>query len=396
MTFVQFDLERWQSVWEHRVRFNLSESGVHAMSLGELLEVTDTDPAALSAVRLGYSQSNGTDALRAAIAGLYPGATADNVLVTVGGSEANFIASWSLLGPGERVTVQVPNYLQIWGFARSTGADINTFPLRFDRGWDPDLDAMRSAIREDTKLVVVTTPNNPTGHIFSADARRAILDRVQQVGAWLLVDEVYQGAERTSDETESWWRSAQGQRYDRMIVTNGLSKAYGLPGLRIGWIVGPPELIASAWQRHDYTVICPSALSDFLAIRVLAARRPILERTRRIIRDNYQVLEAWLRSLDDLVEWQAPEAGAICLVKYRLGLDSIQLVERLREAHDVLLVPGAHVGLTNYLRIGFGHEPGHLRDGLAALKAGMTELAETELGRGSVPVSEATGVGSGD
>ena len=394
MTFVQFDLERWQSVWEHRVRFNLSESGVHPMSLDELLEITDTDPTALSAVRLGYSQSNGTDELRAAIAGLYPGATADNVLVTVGGSEANFIACWSLLGSGEHVAVQVPNYLQIWGIARSAGADVTTFPLRFDRRWDPDLDAMRSAIREDTKLVVVTTPNNPTGHVFSADARRAILDRVQQVGAWLLVDEVYQGAERTGDETESWWGQGQ-ERYDRVIVTNGLSKAYGLPGLRIGWIVGPPGLIASAWQRHDYTVICPSALSDFLAIRVFAARHPILERTRRIIRDNYQVLEPWLRSLEDLFEWQAPDAGAICLVRYRLGMDSIQLVERLREAHDVLLVPGAHVGLTNYLRIGYGDEPGHLRDGLAALKAGMTELAGTEP-HASAPVSEPTGVGAGD
>jgi len=287
--------------------------------------------------------------------------------------------------------VQVPNYLQTWGFARSIGADVSTFPLEFDRGWDPDPDAMRSAIREDTKLVVVTNPNNPTGHVLSADARRAILDRVQQVGAWLLVDEVYQGAERTGDETESWW----GQ-YDRVIVTNGLSKAYGLPGLRIGWIVGPPGLIADTWRRHDYTVICPSALSDFLAIRVLAARHPILERTRRIIRDNYQVLEAWLRSLEDLFEWQAPEAGAICLVQYRLGLDSIQLVEHLREAHDVLLVPGAHVGLSNYLRIGYGDEPGHLRDGLAALRAGMTELAGTEPPLASAPVSEPTGVGSGD
>ncbi len=373
MTFVPFELERWQSVWEHRVRFNLAESGVQPLTLQELLEITDTDPTALPAVRLGYSQSNGTDELRAAIAALYPGATGDNVLVTVGGSEANFVTCWSLLAGGQRATVQVPNYLQAWGIAKSIGADVDTFPLRFDLGWEPDLDVMRSAIRPDSRLVVITTPNNPTGHILSSDARRAILDRVQEVGAWLLVDEVYLGAEHSGETAESWWG-----HYDRLIITNGLSKAYGLPGLRIGWIVGPPDFVTSAWQRHDYTVICPSSLSDFLATRALASRDRLFDRSRQMLRGNYEILREWLGSFGDLFDWHAPEAGAICLVKYRLETDSIRLVEYLREAHDVLLVPGAHVGLTNFLRIGYGDEPTHLRSGLEAFGQGMRELADRQ------------------
>ena len=369
MTFVPFDLEQWQGVWENRVRFNLAESGVHPLSLSDLLEITATPPEALAEVRLGYSQTNGTEALRAAIAALYPGATARNIMVTIGGAEANFLTCWSLLAPGERATVQVPNYLQTWGVATNLGADVSTFALRFDRGWEPDLDEVRSAIRTDTKLVTVTSPNNPTGHVLSTESREAIIARAAEVGAWLLVDEVYQGAERSGITTESWW----GQ-YERLVVSNGLSKAYGLPGLRLGWLVGPPRFIRAAGQRHDYTVIGPSALSDFLAVRALGVRDRILDRTRRILQENYATLEPWLDSFGDLFEWQPPEAGAICLVEYRLSMDSVKLVEHLRETQDVLLVPGAHVGLGNYLRIGFGEEDAPLRGGLEALGAGLRGL----------------------
>ncbi|MCZ6918613.1 MAG: aminotransferase class I/II-fold pyridoxal phosphate-dependent enzyme [Gemmatimonadetes bacterium] len=369
MSFVPFELERWQSVWEHRVRFNLSESGVHPLSLHELLEITDTDLPALETLRLGYGQSNGSDELRAAIAATYPGATADNVLVTTGGSEANFITCWSLLRAGDLATLQVPNYLQTWGVARSMGVDVNTFSLRPDDDWNPDLDEIQTAIRPDTRLVVVTNPNNPTGRVLTNEARGAIIKRVREVGAWLLVDEVYQGAELDDTRTETCFG-----RYDRVIVTNGLSKAYALPGLRIGWIVGPADLIRAAWERHDYTVICPSAISDFLAVRSLAVRERILERTRTILRHNYGILEEWLQAWGELFTWRRPDAGAICLAEYALAMDSVDLVQHLRAAHDVLVVPGAHVGLTNSLRIGFGDETTHFQGALKALRAGLEGL----------------------
>ena len=371
MSFVPFELERWQAVWENRVRFNLAESGVHPLSVDELLEITDTDPAVMGSQRLVYSQSNGTDELRAAIASLYPGTTDENVLVTVGGAGANFVICWTLVGPGDRATIEIPNYLQTLGITRSNGADVNTFALKSELGWEPDLDEMRAAIRPETKLVVVTNPNNPTGRVLTPESRDAIIERASEVGAWLLVDEVYQGAERKGAITESCWG-----RYDRVVITGGLSKAYGLPGLRIGWIIGPTDFIREAWSRQDYTVIGPSALSDLLATRALGAgaRDRILERTRRILRDNYATLEPWLRSFDELLVWRPPDAGAICLVEYRLGIGSDQVVQHLRETQDVLLVPGSHVGLGNHLRIGFGEEPAQLAGGLEALGAGLRSL----------------------
>ena len=196
MPFVPFEVERWQAVWENRVRFTLAESGVHPLSVDELLEITDTDPAVMGSQRLVYSQSNGTDELRAAIASLYPGTTDENVLVTVGGAGANFVICWTLVGPGDRATIEIPNYLQTLGITRSNGADVNTFALKSELGWEPDLDEMRAAIRPETKLVVVTNPNNPTGRVLTAESRDAIIERASEVGAWLLVDEVDRSEER--------------------------------------------------------------------------------------------------------------------------------------------------------------------------------------------------------
>ena len=368
--FIPFDLERWQSNWEHTVRHNLAESGVAPLSVRELLELTGTDQTELGAVRLGYSQTIGTEALRNAIATLYPAATADNVLVTVGSSEANFLTTWTLAGPGTRVAIQVPVYKQIVGIAANLGAEVTTFGLDQHRGWALDRDGLAAAVSSGPDAVVVTNPNNPTGHILTPEERAAIVEGAERHGSWLVVDEVYRGAEFDGRDTETFWGST-----DRTIVTGGLSKAYGLPGLRLGWIVAPPAFIAEAAARHDYAVIGPSGISDFLAIRALGSRDILLARTRRMLRESYSALDAWRRDeLPDVLDWTPPEAGAILFARYRLPISSLDLVERLRTAHGVLLVPGAHFDQTDHLRFGFGEPPAVLEPALAAVGAGFREL----------------------
>ena len=371
MRFVPFELERWQSTWENRVRYNLSESGVHPPSIQELLALADAAAGPLLDVRLGYSQSNGTDRLRERIARLYPGASPEQILVTTGSSEANFLICWRLLEPGDRVAVMLPNYLQTWGLAQNFGAQVRGFALLGEAGWEPAAADVEAAITPATKLVVVTNPHNPTGHILSPAMRQLIVARAARAGAWLLADEVYQGAERDGPMTPSFWGS-----YERTIVVNGLSKAYGLPGLRIGWIVGPPGFAAEAWARHDYTTIGPAGASDHLASLALepGVRERLLERTRRILKANYPVLEAWLRGFGDTFTWHPPEAGAICLVRYRHGVDALTLVEQLRAQHGVLLVPGEHFGLARHLRFGFGEAAAHFREALAATERGLKQV----------------------
>ena len=371
MTFVPFELERWQSTWENRVRYNLSESGVHPLSIKELLELAGVEPGPLLDVRLGYSQSNGTDLLRSRIAGLYSGAKPEQVLVTTGSAEANFVVCWRLIEPGDKVAVMLPNYLQTWGLAQNFGAEVRGFELHPEERWEPAAEEVRRTITPGTKLVVVTNPHNPTGHILSDAMRKAIVSRAAEVGAWLLADEVYQGAERDGVTTPSFWGS-----YERVIVVNGLSKAYGLPGLRIGWIVGPPGFGVEAWARHDYTTIGPSGASDFLAAVTLEprVREKVLARTRAILRSNYPVLEQWLQRFGDTFSWHPPQAGAICLVKYRHAVPGPELVEKIRAAHSVLLVPGEHFGLPHHIRFGFGEELKYFRAALEETERGLKRV----------------------
>jgi aspartate/methionine/tyrosine aminotransferase len=368
MPFVTFDLERWQSTWENRVRYNLSESGVHPLSVRELLALAQSAADPLLDVRLGYSQSNGTDALRERIAALYPGATPNQVLVTNGSAEANYVAALRVIEPGDQVAMLLPNYLQLWGHVQNLGAQVRPFHLHEERGWAPDPAEIRAAIAPGTKLVVVTNPHNPTGHVLADAMRRAIIDRTAEVGAWLLADEVYMGAERDGNTTASFWGS-----YDRLLCVAGLSKAYGLPGLRIGWLVGPAPIVADAWARHDYTTIGPSGASDHLATLALqpAVRDRLLARTRAILRENYPVLEQWLKTFGPSFSWVPPQAGAICWVRYRSRVDGETLVERVRAGQSVLLVPGEHFGMPGYLRFGFGNEVPELRAALEATSTGL-------------------------
>jgi aspartate/methionine/tyrosine aminotransferase len=338
-----------------------------------LLAMTGETPAGLGATRLGYADTRGSTGLREAIASLYPGATSEHVLVTNGSAEANFCACWRFVEPGDRVTVVLPTYMQTWGLARSFGARVTPLWLREERGWQPDPAEIDAAIAPDTRLVIVTNPNNPTGAVLSGAAADGIVRRSSEVGAWLLADEVYRGAERMGEITPSLWG-----RGERVLVTNSLSKAYGLPGLRIGWCVAPPPLAAELWARKDYTTIGPGAVSDALATRLLQAeiRGRIMERTRGILAGNWAVVERWLRTRGSDFTYRAPDAGAICYARYRFGMASGELAEQLRRDYDVLVVPGDQFAMGNYLRIGFGLPTPDLVAALERIGAALDALRD--------------------
>jgi aspartate/methionine/tyrosine aminotransferase len=371
MKLEPFALERFQSTYENEVSFNLSESGVHPLSLAELVEDAASREA-LFRESLRYTQTNGTRPLREAIAAQYPAATADHVQVTNGGAEANYITTWNLVEPGDEVVVMVPNFMQSWGLARAFGAAVKDWPLvRGEGGWRVDCDELERLMSPRTRVIVICNPNNPTGARFDAadlDRIAAIADRY---GSWILSDEIYRGAELDGRETPTMWG-----RSDRVLITSGLSKAYGLPGLRIGWIVGPPARIAALWSYHDYTTIAPGALNDALARHALepARRQRLLERTRGILKRNYAIIAAWLDERRALFNYVPPDAGAIVYAQYQHAINSTELITRLRVEHSVLVVPGDHFAMDHYLRLGFGDEPEQLRAGLARLSEGLADL----------------------
>jgi hypothetical protein len=366
-----FEMERWQSLWENQVRHNLSESGVAPFTLAELCDLTGQDPSDTS---LGYGHTEGSPLLRERIAALYPGAGADDVLVTCGSAEANFVACWRLVEPGDRVVIVTPTYGQTPGLAEGLGAEVVELPLEEQRGWQPAPGAAAEAIRAGTRLVVVTNPNNPTGAVLSPASMNEILEATERVGAWVLADEVYAGAELAGPVTPTAWGQSS-----RVVVAASLSKAYGLPGLRIGWLVADSEWRDEMWARKDYTTIAPSVLCDRLAAAAMepTARQQILARARGILTTQLAILSDWIAAHDGILRFRPPDAGAIALIGYDLEIDSETLAERLRVEHSTLIVPGCQFGLEGFFRIGFGYSEAHLTGGLARLSSLLEELAET-------------------
>ena len=374
MRIPPFELERLQSVHEHQVEINLSESGVEPLEVGELLG-PDAGGALLDQP-LGYTQTNGTAELRAAIARTLPGATENEILVTNGGAEANFVACWRHVEPGDEVVVMQPNYGQVHGLAEGFGAIVRPWRLREDRTgsaprWAPDLDELQALVTDRTRLVAVCNPNNPTGARLTEAELAAVCEIAGRHGAWVLSDEIYRGVEHDGIETPTAWG-----RTERVIVTGGLSKAYGLPGLRIGWVVTTRTMAADLWSRRDYTTIAPGALSDRLARHALAPERrtALLERARRMIAGNCRIVEDWLDANGSALSWVPPEAGAMAFIRYDHDIGSTALATRLREAERVLIVPGDHFGLDGYLRLGFGGRAEPLREGLGRLEQMLAAL----------------------
>jgi aspartate/methionine/tyrosine aminotransferase len=365
-----FQMERMQSTWENLVDYDMSESGVRPTTLRGLVAMGLDLDGALD-MPLGYSQSNGTLPLRERLAAIYPGATVDHIEVTNGTSEANYLVALSLLQPADEMAMELPNYMQLWGVPQSLQAPVRTFRLRPECQWEPDWDEFERAVNSRTRLLYLSNPNNPSGAVLSDQAMARIVARCEAMGTILLADEVYLGAEVEGARTRSFWGMS-----DCVVVTSGLSKAYGIPGVRIGWIVGPPPLVETCWSQHDYLTIGPNKLSDMVA-RVAVQpenREALYARTRTILNANLPIIAGWAASFDGLLEFNRPSAGAMVLVRYRSTTPSLDLCKRIRVEQNTLVVPGSHVGLEGYLRIWYGGAPDYITEGLRRIGVVLSTL----------------------
>lgn len=369
MKIETFELERYQSLWENTVRINLTESGVHPYTIAELLEKEEIEK--LLDQRLGYGQTNGSIELREVICKLYEGVNIDNILVTNGSAEANFIAMWSLLEPGDELVLMLPNYMQIHGIARSFGVTVKPFYLREDLDWAPEPGELKKLISKKTKMIAVCNPNNPTGAVLSNEAMQEIVGLAQEADAWVYADEIYRGAELKGDETPSFIG-----RCDKVVVAAGLSKAYALPGLRLGWLIGPKEVIDNAWHHHDYTSISTGIVSQFTAALVLHPdkRREVLTRSREMLNDNLVQLQNWIGKHDRLFSLVPPKAGGMAFMSYNMDINSSELSTKLRQEKSVFVVAGDWYGMDHYLRIGIGGEKDKLLAGLDLIDETLKDL----------------------
>jgi aspartate/methionine/tyrosine aminotransferase len=242
--------------------------------------------------------------------------------------------------------------------------------LRESLAWGIQGDDLPGLVTSKTKLIAICNPNNPTGSVLGDAMREAIVSAAAKVGAWVLADEVYRGAELNGETTATFWGG-----YERVLCTGGLSKAYGMPGLRTGWVVGPPEMVEKLWSYHDYTSIGPTMLTDRLACVALepARRESILKRTRDILNRNYPPLAAWLDRHKEVFSHIAPKAGAIAWAGLRDRRNSARTSEELKAQKSVLMVSGEQFGMPSFLRFGFGIPAAQLQAALGRMDQWLRE-----------------------
>jgi len=369
MSIETFELERYQSVWENEVKFNLTESGIHPFTLKELL--TDDQIEDLLNIRLGYGQTNGSKSLRDVISQLYHGLDRNNVLVTNGSAGANFVAIWSILEPGDELVLMLPNYMQIWGVARSFGIQVKPFYLREENGWNLDFDEFDNLISDQTRMIAVCNPNNPTGKVLNKNEMEGLVSRANDHNILIYSDEIYRGAELNGQECPSFL-----DLHTNTVVASGLSKALSHPGLRLGWLAGPRELIEKAWHHHDYTSISTSIISQEVACIILEeiTRQKILNRNRSLLNKNLLVIKKWVDKHSGYLRFLPPEAGGFAFIKLAIKVNPFEFAERLRKEKGVLIIPGDFFGMNNYIRIGIGSETEFLSNGLDLIDELLVEL----------------------
>lgn len=331
-----FRLETYFSRWEFTARFHLTASDAQTLTVQELLDLADDDGRGRwEGLHLGYTQTWGLPALREAIAATYNHVAFQDVVCFAGASEAIYLAMQTLLDPGDHAVVLTPNY-QTAETTPLSICEVTGVALRPEDGWALNLAAVTAALRPNTRVVSVNFPNNPTGAIPDQHTWRALAALCEERGIWLFSDEVYRGLEPREPLPQAADLSPSA------LSLNVMSKAYGLPGLRIGWIACRDRSVVSRLERaKHYTSICNSGPSEILALIALRARDKILERNQRIVAANLPVFGAFFARYPDLYEWAPPDGGCVAFPRY-LGADGVEaMCTGLVEQEGVLLLPAS-------------------------------------------------------
>ncbi len=368
MQIQPFELERYFARHEFSARFLLGPSDCESLSMQELLALADPEARALwEGLGLGYTESQGHPLLREEIARAYPGLGAGHIL-TAAPEEAIFIAMNVLLRPGDRAVVLTPAYQSLHSLARAIGCRVDEWPLRPRSGrWALDLDRLADLLRTPARLVVVNFPNNPTGFLPTAGEWQDLLALVAASGAYLFSDEMY----RLLEPRPELRLPPACTAYERAVSLAGLSKAFGLPGLRSGWLACREAPLLAEFQAYkDYITICASAPGEVLSLIALRAAESILQRNRGIVSANLAAARAFFSARPRLFDWLEPDAGSVAFPRW-LGEPPLeQLAEQMVERHGVMFVPGGMFAFAGgYFRVGLGRR--NLPQVLAALAAAL-------------------------
>jgi capreomycidine synthase len=360
-------LETWMRQYYFDTEIDIGSSGVQSFSLIELRELLGLTHAEMDDVIFDDSKTLGGQGLRTAIAQRYGDGDPETVIATHGSSEAIYLMMNALVNEGDEVLVLDPIYQQFYSIGESLGARFKPWPLRFEQRFAPDIAEAKSLITPNTRLVVVNFPHNPTGMSVTAQEQRELIDAVAEVGAYLIWDGAF--AELTYDHERL---PDPSMLYRRSISMGTLSKAYGLPGLRVGWCIAPAEVLERCVHLRDYLTLHLSPLVELIAQRAIEKADALLDIRRRQAKVNLEIVAKWANENEETVEWMPPQGGVCSFPRLRRVDDVNAFCHHLAGRYKVLLVPGNCFNRPEHVRLGFGAATAELTEGLSRLSEALT------------------------
>ena len=366
MKIKPFAVEEWMNAWEVGAKYNIAETCVDSISMNELFELTGEDKTEflnrLCARRLSYGDIEGLPEFRKGVCGLYKTLNIENIVPTHGASGANHHVFYSLISPGDRVVSIMPTYQQLYSIPESYGADVQILHLSKENNYLPDLEKLRRLVTPKTKMICINNPNNPTGALMSEQMLREIVEIARSVDAWILCDEVYRHLSQ-----EDGWCPSIVDLYEKGISVSSMSKVFSLAGLRLGWIATHDmSVIKSCLSHRDYNLVSCGVFDEMLAAAALKHRDKLLERSRKIVRENLQILDDWVGS-EPHVSYVKPKAGTTALVYYDLDISSYEFCEEMYKKTGAFVTPGDCFEVPHSMRIGYAYGKQDLIDGLKAI-----------------------------
>lgn len=376
MHIAPFGVEIWMNEFENTCEFNLAETCVESITMERLLALCGENESALSQIlpfKMTYGDIRGSDRLRGAIAALYEKQQPKDVIVTHGTIGANSLVHQALISRGDKVISVAPTYQQHYSIPESIGADVHLLHLKPENEFLPDLDELRGMATSGTRLIAINNPNNPTGSLMDKSMLEAVTEIARDVDAWVLCDEVYRGTDQEGDGMTA----SIADVYEKGISTAGMSKAFSLAGLRVGWLSGPADVVEQVMIHRDYNTISVSMIDEHFAALALENSQAILARSQAITRENLGILSDWVEH-EPLISWVRPKSGTTALLKYALDLPSRDFCTRLLDETGVLLMPGAALDMEGWLRIGYANNANVLKAGLERLSEFLLHVAGGE------------------
>lgn len=366
MKIKPFAVEEWMNAWEVGAKYNIAETCVDSISMNELFELTGEDKTEflnrLCARRLSYGDIEGLPEFRKGVCGLYKTLNIENIVPTHGASGANHHVFYSLISPGDRVVSIMPTYQQLYSIPESYGADVQILHLSKENNYLPDLEKLRRLVTPETKMICINNPNNPTGALMSEQLLREIVEIARSADAWILCDEVYRHLSQEDD-----WCPSIVDLYEKGISVSSMSKVFSLAGLRLGWIATHDmSVVKSCLSHRDYNLVSCGVFDEMLAAAALKHRDKLLERSRKIVRENLQILDDWVSS-EPHVSYVKPKAGTTALVYYDLDIPSYEFCEEMYKKTGAFVTPGDCFEVPHSMRIGYAYVKQDLIDGLKAI-----------------------------